>query len=78
MKTYLFSLMVFSALVLGCNNSKQGAENEELEDSATLEQAGENTTFSELNINKQVADTIDGGMMLLGRISAEGLNQEPY
>ena len=78
MKTYLFSLMVFSALILGCNNSKQGAENAELEDSATLEQAGENTTFSELNINKQVADTIDGGMMLLGRISAEGLNQEPY
>jgi len=78
MKTYLLTLLVFSTLILGCNNSKQGTENKELQNSATLEQAGENTGFSEWNINKQVADTIDGGMMLLGPISAQGLNQEPY
>jgi len=78
MKTYLLTLLVFSTLILGCNNSKQGTENKELQNSATLEQAGENTGFSEWNINKQVADTIDGGMMLLGPISAEVLNQEPY
>ena len=78
MKTYLLTLLVFSTLILGCNNSKQGTENKELQNSATLEQAGENTGFSELNFNKQVADTIDGGMMLLGPINAQGLNQEPY
>ncbi|MDB2587598.1 thioredoxin family protein [Flavobacteriaceae bacterium] len=78
MKTYLLTLLVFSTLILGCNNSKQGTENKELQNSATLEQAGENTGFSEWNINKQVADTIDGGMMLLGPINAQGLNQEPY
>lgn len=78
MKTYLLTLLVFSTLILGCNNSKQGAENKESQNSATLEQAGENTGFSELNFNKQVADTIDGGMMLLGPINAQGLNQEPY
>jgi len=78
MKTYLLTLLVFSTMILGCNNSKQGTENKESQDSATLEQAGENTGFSEWNMNKQVADTIDGGMMLLGPINAQGLNQEPY
>ncbi|NBT88423.1 MAG: thioredoxin [Flavobacteriaceae bacterium] len=78
MKTYLLTLLVFSTLILGCNNSKQGSENKESQNSATLEQAGENTGFSEWNFNKQVADTIDGGMMLLGPINAQGLNQEPY
>ena len=78
MKTYLLTLLVFSTLIFGCNNSKQGAENKESQDSATLEQSGENAGFSEWNMNKQVADTIDGGMMLLGPINAQGLNQEPY
>jgi thiol-disulfide isomerase/thioredoxin len=78
MKTYLLTLSVFCTLILGCNNSKQGAENKESQDSATLEQSGENAGFSEWNMNKQVADTIDGGMMLLGPINAQGLNQEPY
>ena len=78
MKTYLLTLLVFSTLIFGCNNSKQGAENKESQDSATLEQSGENAGFSEWNMNKQVADTIDGGMMLLGPINAQGLNQKPY
>jgi thiol-disulfide isomerase/thioredoxin len=78
MKTYLLTLSVFCTLILGCNNSKQGAENKESQDNATLEQSGENADFSEWNMNKQVADTIDGGMMLLGPINAQGLNQEPY
>jgi thiol-disulfide isomerase/thioredoxin len=78
MKTYLLTLLVFSTLILGCNNSKQGAENKESQDSATLEQSGENAGFSEWNMNKQVADTIDGGMMLLGPINAQGLIKEPY
>jgi len=78
MKTYLLTLLVFSTLIFGCNNSKQGAENKESQDSATLEQSGENAGFSQKNMNKQVADTIDGGMMLLGPINAQGLNQEPY
>jgi thiol-disulfide isomerase/thioredoxin len=78
MKTYLLTLLVFSTLILGCNNSKQGTENKESQDNTTLEQSGENAGFSEWNINKQVADTIDGGMMLLGPINAQGLNQEPY
>lgn len=78
MKTYLLTLLVFSTLIFGCNNSKQGAENKESQESATLEQSGENAGFSEWNMNKQVADTIDGGMMLLGPINAQGLNQEPY
>jgi thiol-disulfide isomerase/thioredoxin len=78
MKTYLLTLFVFSTLIFGCNNSKQGAENKESQDSATLEQSGENAGFSEWNMNNQVADTIDGGMLLLGPINAQGLNQEPY
>ena len=78
MKTYLLTLLVFSTLILGCNNSKQGTENKESQDNATLEQSGENAGFSQRNMNKQVADTIDGGMMLLGPINAQGLNQEPY
>lgn len=78
MKTYLSTLVAFSLLILSCNNSKQGGENSESQDGVALEQSSENTTFSELTINKQVADTIDGGMMLLGPINAEGFNQEPY
>ena len=78
MKTIVFSLTVFSILFFGCKNPNQDAENEITQDNVTLEKSAENLASSELNINRQVADTIDGGMMLLGPINEEGLNQEPY
>ena len=78
MKTIVFSLTVFSILFFGCKNPNQDAENEITQDNVTLEKSAENLASSELNINRQVADTIDDGMMLLGPINEEGLNQEPY
>jgi thiol-disulfide isomerase/thioredoxin len=78
MKTIVFSLTVFSILFFGCKNPNQDTENEVTQDNATLEKSAENSASSELNINRQVADTIDGGMMLLGPINIEGLSQEPY
>jgi thiol-disulfide isomerase/thioredoxin len=77
MKTYLSLLMVLSTLFLSCNNSNKGSvesNNQKDTDPEILSQ----DNSSELLINKQVADTIDGGMMLLGPINAAGLNQEPY
>ncbi len=70
--------MALSTLILGCKNPKQGSENSETQNNAALEQLGEGNGLSDLKINRQVADTIDGGMMLLGPINAVGLNQEPY
>ena len=69
--------MVLSTLFLSCNNSNKGSvesNNQKDTDPEILSQ----DNSSELLINKQVADTIDGGMMLLGPINAAGLNQEPY
>ncbi len=70
--------MALSTLILGCKNPKQGSENSENQNNTAQEQLGENNGLSDLKINRQVADTIDGGMMLLGPINAAGLNQEPY
>lgn len=56
--------MVCCTLFTSCNNQNKGS--------------ADNNNQKELKLNKQVADTIDGGMMLLGPINAEGLNQEPY
>ncbi len=78
MKNYLLTIMAMSTLILGCKNPKQGIEKTETQNNAAQEQLGENNGLSDLKINRQVADTIDGGMMLLGPINAAGLNQEPY
>ena len=78
MKNYLLTIMAMSTLILGCKNPKQGIEKTETQNNAAQEQLGENNGLSDLKINRQVADTIDGGMMLLGPINTEGLNQEPY
>ena len=78
MKNYLLTIMAVSTLILGCKNPKSGSENSENQNNTAQEQLGENNGLSDLKINRQVADTIDGGMMLLGPINAAGLNQEPY
>lgn len=77
MKTYLSTLMVLSTLFLSCNNPNKGSVESNNQKDADPEILSQDNS-SELLINKQVADTIDGGMMLLGPINAAGLNQEPY
>ncbi len=77
MKTYLSTLMVLSTLFLSCNNSNKGSVESNNQKDTDLEILSQDNS-SELLINKQVADTIDGGMMLLGPINAAGLKQEPY
>ena len=77
MKTYLSTLMVLSTLFLSCNNPNKGSVESNNQKDTDLEKLSQYNS-SELLMNKQVADTIDGGMMLLGPINAAGLNQEPF
>lgn len=77
MKTYLSTLMVLSTLFLSCNNPNKGSVESNNQKDTDLEILSQDNS-SELLMNKQVADTIDGGMMLLGPINAAGLNQEPF
>jgi len=77
MKTYLSVLMVCCTLFTSCNNQSKGSADNNNQKDTGLELSSQDNP-SELKLNKQVADTIDGGMMLLGPINAEGLNQEPY
>lgn len=77
MKTYLSTLMVLSTLFLSCNNPNKGSVESNNQKDTDLEKLSQDNS-SELLMNKQVADTIDGGMMLLGPINAAGLNQEPF
>ena len=77
MKTYLSVLMVCCTLFTSCNNQSKGSADNNNQKDTGLELSSQ-VNPSELKLNKQVADTIDGGMMLLGPINAEGLNQEPY
>jgi thiol-disulfide isomerase/thioredoxin len=77
MKTYLSVLMVCCTLFTSCNNQSKGSADNNNQKDTGLELSSQDNP-SELKLNKQVADTIDGGMMLLGPINAAGLNQEPY
>ncbi len=77
MKTHLSVLMVCCTLFTSCNNQSKGSADNNNQKDTGLELSSQDNP-SELKLNKQVADTIDGGMMLLGPINAEGLNQEPY
>lgn len=77
MKTYLSVLMVCCTLFTSCNNQNKGSADNNNQKDTGLEISSQDNS-SELKLNKQVADTIDGGMMLLGPINAAGLNQEPY
>ena len=69
--------MVLSTLFLSCNNPNKGSVESNNQKDTDLEKLSQDNS-SELLMNKQVADTIDGGMMLLGPINAAGLNQEPF
>ena len=69
--------MVCCTLFTSCNNQSKGSADNNNQKDTGLELSSQDNP-SELKLNKQVADTIDGGMMLLGPINAEGLNQEPY
>lgn len=69
--------MVLSTLFLSCNNPNKGSVESNNQKDTDLEILSQDNS-SELLMNKQVADTIDGGMMLLGPINAAGLNQEPF
>lgn len=69
--------MVLSTLFLSCNNPNKGSVESNNQKDTDLEKLSQYNS-SELLMNKQVADTIDGGMMLLGPINAAGLNQEPF
>ena len=78
MKTYLLTLLVSSALLLSCHNSAKDPDQVTAPNNSGLEKYEDLSASSDPNMNKQVADTIDGGMMLLGPINAQALNQEPY
>lgn len=69
--------MVCCTLFTSCNNQSKGSAINNNQKDTSLELSSQDNP-SELKLNKQVADTIDGGMMLLGPINAAGLNQEPY
>lgn len=69
--------MVCCTLFTSCNNQSKGSADNNNQKDTGLELSSQDNP-SELKLNKQVADTIDGGMMLLGPINAAGLNQEPY
>ena len=78
MKTFISVLTMFSLIIIGCNNPKNSHAKSELNNHLSSEQSEQSKGNSALTINKQVADSIDGGVMLLGPINPNGLNQEPY
>jgi thiol-disulfide isomerase/thioredoxin len=78
MNAYLLPLMIFTMLFMGCKNPNQSAIDPNKEKTSALEITSEDKDMAHLSLNRQVADTIDGGMMLLGPINAMGLKQEPY
>lgn len=55
-------LIVFTALLVACGDAVKAPQTQE--------------TSSEFN--KEIADTIDGGTMLIGPINANGLSKAPY
>ena len=78
MKTFISILTMFSLIIIGCNNPKNNNAKSELNNQLSSVQSEQSNGNSALTINKQVADSIDGGVMLLGPINSNGLNQEPY